>query len=297
MTKFKFSILVLLIVFVTSSIFISCETEDINVTENSELLTNLQNFNNDYKYELNSKNYASKGFWGWVATVAATVSGDVIGAATTVSAASELIVAASIATTPAGGTAVAVAAGVVGAVGGSYVAYQAASSSKKSDKIKRGYLINLHLPSEYNDLSSVGILHNQMLNECYFGKKTKKEWIAKNMKFANLKNMELLFKSKSWKKLYANIEEASTKYKSSNYDYLVLLDVNKKNNYLTTEMYNFYKLFLEAYTKSTSFKDMENIVKFYSKTVIESNLIKKDKRTILFSLEIASKSPYYWANK
>ena len=62
-------------------------------------------------------------------------------------------------------------------------------------------------------------------------------------------------------------------------------------------MYNFYKLFLGAYTKSTSFRDMENIVKFYSKAVIKSDLIEKDKRTILFSLEIASKSPHYWANK
>ena len=209
MTKLKLSILTVLTLIITSSLFYSCSNQDDDISPNLgtnlELLRNLKNFNNNYIYEFNSKDYQAKmdddrGFWGWVGTVAATVSGDVIGAATTVAASAELIAASSIVATPAAGTAVAITAGVVGAVGGSYVAYQAASSKnstmKTSIRIKRGHLINLDLPSKYNDLSSVGLLHNQMLDESYFGKKRKKEWIAENMKSVKSKNMELLLVQK-----------------------------------------------------------------------------------------------------
>jgi len=292
----KTKFLTMFILFISLG-FNSCSPEEeIQINKEATNLTDqLIKFNDEYQSTSNQK---CDGFLDCVGSVAAIASGDVIGAWATMEAASGIAAAAGVATGGTGAIAVEVGAGILGAAGGSYLTYREIESTKSLQFNNTGYLINLEHNNDFLYSDNFGNFHNDMLENHYFGNTSANDWIIENITEVNSNEIQDVLNSQAWADYFIQLEETTAVYKNSDFDIFKVLDYYYAEDLMTEKTYTFLNLFFEEYLESKTFEDIENVVQFYLTAVENTNeLSKEEKKPIIFALDTAAKSPYFWIKK
>jgi len=298
----------------------SCsEHESVQVQDShAVMLDNLKAFNNDFiKKHPQSAASQRGGFWGKVLQVAAVATGDLSGAAAGVWGVQKLAIAAGAATSGTGYAVVSAAGAVVGAAGGSYMAYctvkpRACANNRgglpELIEYEDRYDINFEITNpKFVNLNELGYLHNSILEESYYGGISQKDWLtAKSISGTSylLKTaseddskslMNTLFQSSELANVKSGISNAIGKYSQDDkFDYKVLLQSLLNDQLINQNLYDVLDLFLNVYNKAESFEDFETIIKFYVAEIENSNLNDTEKEALLAAFSVAAKSPYFW---
>lgn len=286
-------------------IFNACTTDlDSKVENELSLIEQTSKYNNDFIYS-NPSN--QKGFLDSFGYAAGLFVGDVTGAAAAGASVSWLAGAVGAATAGTGFIVVETIAGVVGAVGGSYMAHCTMRGCSKSANAEYQifnfpdrYDITLNFPN-YDRYSHFGDMHNLNLVENKFGSITNKDFFTNAITnefpiFNNLNSTENiriandLLESNEFQIYVSKIEQNTIDYVENEFDYEFLLQSHYEDNLISITTKDILKNFLDIYTNATGFEDVELMVNDYSEMVIESRISETDKKALLSALSVAAKT-------
>lgn len=280
----------------------SVDTSEIASINANTLKVTLQNFNKDFKYSsINNSNVNSKKWWQYVGQACAIVAGDAAGAAGTMVATHHLALAVGMASEGTGYVVVQTVSGVVGGVGGSYAAYCGTGGHCRvafNGSTENGFPVKYDFPSEYDYIENFGDLHNQDLNSTHMSENTMSEidWIGQNVPNINSIDYNKLYNSEEFRNLCNKINEISTNYKNSNYDYEQMLNDYKNSNLISDETYDILNLYFAATLKAQNFEEYKAITDYYVQQIIDANLGQDDKRALFACFSVSIQSAYYWLN-
>lgn len=313
MTKLKLSILTVLTLIITSSLFYSCSNEDSVGIENEKVdfLNELKAFNTNYQLTvidvqenpiLLSKGDDDCGFWCGLANVVVVAGADLAGAAAGVEAVATIagaITAASGGTGAPAGAAVVVGGAVVGAAAGSILAgreiinsERSTTNYKKNDFFGKKLFIknlNINYPTDYSFLKKVGKLHNLEIYTHNNGLSQRNTEISD---FETVKNTE------EWKIFIKKIENITQTYVNNNFNTTELTKLLFNDGLISKDIENVLNVFYNIYNNIQIDQNVQDIVNFYINAISNSTVLSyKDKVALISAFSVASESPYFWLNQ
>ncbi len=280
---------------------------DITPTETSAnvstLKNNLTKFNKDFKYKTNTNLnlVGKKKWWQTALQVAAIATGDASGAAAGVWAVQGLAGAVGAATAGTGYAVVSGVAGVIGAAGGSYAAYCSTGGhcrGRFNNVDPRGASVTYDFPTKYDYIENFGTLHNSALANMYLSENNVSEqiWVENNIPNINEVNYNVLLGSGEYINLKNNINSITDNYKASNYDVEKLLNDYLNKGLINQNVKDILSLYFSATIKAETFEDYRAITDRYVAEIQNSNLMDREKESLLASFSVSIQSYYYWLN-
>lgn len=310
MTKLKLSILTVLTLIITSSLFYSCSNEDSVGIENEKVdfLNELKAFNTNYQLTVidvqEDPVLLSKGddcgFWCTVGKVVVVAGADLAGAAVGVKAVA--VIAGATAGTGVGtplAAGLVVGGAVLGGAAGSIVAavkVNEATSQKAFKKSnnsfgKKLFIKNLDIkyPPEFSYLEKTGELHNIELYNHFngFSRKTTK-----------LTDIESIEDTEEWKEAIGKTEDIINNYVSNNFNTDNLTKSLYDEGLISKDIQNVLNIFYDIYNNIQNSGNIKDISNFYINAISNSNVLSyEDKTALIVSFSVASESPFYWSNQ
>ena len=313
--KLKLSILTVLILIITSTLFYSCSNEDsVNIeNEKADFLNELKAFNTNYQLNvidtqenptILSKTGDECGFWCGLANVVVVAGADLAGAAAGVEA---VAVIAGAITAGSGGTGAPAGAAIV--VGGAIVGGGAASilagreiinqsEAIKSTKYEKNENfgkkmfvknLNINYPSNYSYLKNVGEQHNLEIYRQNNGLlKTNGETT----------DFELIESTEEWKEAIRKIENMTETYVNNDFNTVELTKSLFNEGLISKDIETVLNVFYNIYNNIQIDQNVQDIVNFYINAISNSTVLSyKDKVALISAFSVASESPYFWLNQ
>lgn len=278
----------------------SCQKQELtthksitHTPSNTTLVNNLSFYNSTHGNSLTAR-AACNGWWDCIGFSLGVAAGDIIGAGGTIQGSGIILTAAGITTGGAGGIALTVVVGAVGAAGGSYAAYKTMAPTKLDQNAPKLGPLNINKPATLSTVFfEVGVEHNMVLHNHFFNAVPLDEYYD-HKGIVNRQELDLLH-SAQVADLYNKISRAGSVYGRTG-DYRAMSQTLLNDHLITGKVKEVLDLFIEEYLTCTDFPQLEPLINYYMNQVDAAEDLSEDEKKALFgSFLVASQSPYYFS--